>query len=70
MRLLGLIFALTVATLGMAGCAGLSGSGSGSGSKTQGNSGTQMGNSSVTITAATTGSSVLRHTVVLTLTVQ
>ena len=66
MRVLGLIFALTVATLWMAACAGLSSSGS----KTQGHSGTQMGNSSVTVTAATTGSNALRHTVVLTLTVQ
>jgi hypothetical protein len=64
-RLIGLISALTVATLWMTACAGLS-----SGSKTQGNSGTQMGNSSVTVTAATSGSNVLRHTVVITLTVQ
>jgi hypothetical protein len=68
MRLLGLVFALTFATLWMTACAGLSTSNNSS--KTQGNSGTQVGNSSVTVTAATTGSNVLRHTVVLTLTVQ
>ncbi len=68
MRLLGLVFALTFVTLSMTACAGLSTSNNSS--KTQGNSGTQVGNSSVTVTAATTGSNVLRHTVVLTLTVQ
>ena len=65
MRLLGLMCVLTVVTLWMTACAGLSGA-----SKTQSSSGTQTGNSSVTVTASTSGSNVLRHSVTLTMTVQ
>jgi hypothetical protein len=61
-RLLGLISVLTVATLWMPACSGLSNS-------THGNPGTPTGNSSVTVTAATSGTNTLSHTMIVTLTV-
>jgi hypothetical protein len=62
LRLLSLIAVITVCTLCMSACAGLS-----SGSTTLS---TSVGKSSVTITAATTGTKALSHNVTLSLTVQ
>jgi hypothetical protein len=64
-RLLGLVALLTVATLGLPGCAGLS-----SGSHSQSNLPTPTGNSSVTLTVATGGTNPLSHSVIVSLTVQ
>jgi len=62
LRVLGLIAMLCVLTLGLPACGGGSGGGGG-------NSGTPVGSSTVTVTAATTGSA-LSHSVPITLTVQ
>jgi hypothetical protein len=63
-RLLGLFVLLTVSTLGMLACAGVS-------SASQSNNlGTPAGQSSVTVTAATGGTNPLNHSVTITLIVQ
>jgi hypothetical protein len=63
MRLIALITLLTVSTLGMTACAGLA-------NASHTNQATQPSSSSVTVTAATTGTSPLSHSVVVTLNVQ